>query len=214
MLRLTQNLYNNENALVEGLITEAVNMHGVDFFYIPRQFVAKNEILGEDRLSTFKHAYPIVMYMENAEGGFSGQGAFASKFGLMMEQSATLTVARRTWNQAVGQHGKSVLPDRPAEGDLLYFPSSRGLFEVMFVQHQDAFYQLGQLYVYKLTVETFRYSSETLDTAVTEIDIFNTLKTTGTTDVEAPKSFGDNTKLKNAASTFTFNTSNPFGEAT
>lgn len=213
MLRLTQNLYNNENALVEGLITEAVNMHGVDFFYIPRQFVAKNEILGEDRLSTFKHAYPIIMYMENTDGGFMGQGAFASKFGLMMDQSATLTVARRTWNQAVGQYGKTVLPDRPAEGDLLYFPMSKGLFEVMFVQHQDAFYQLGQLYVYKLTIEQFRYSSETMDTQVADIDFFNTLKTTGTADVESPKSFGDNTKLNTGASEFVFNTNNPFGEA-
>lgn len=213
-LRLNSSVYGNENILVESLITEAINMHGVDFMYIPRVMVGKDVILGEDRLSQFKEAYPIVMYMENSDGGFSGQGAFASKFGLTMEQSATLTVARRTWTQAVGRFGQTVLPNRPAEGDLLYFPMTGGLFEIMFVQHQDAFYQLGQLYVYKLTVELFRYSSEAIDTGVAAIDAFESLKST---DVEvnapeAPDSFGDNSSLQAKANAFVFDTNNPFGE--
>jgi hypothetical protein len=51
------------------------------------------------------------------------------------------------------------------------------LFEIKFVQHQDPFYQLGKLYIYKLEVELFQYSSEAIDTGVPEIDEFETLKT-------------------------------------
>lgn len=210
-LRLLNSAYTSENLLYESLITEAVEMHGDDFMYIPRTFVAKDEVLGEDRLSKFKNSYPVVMYLESIDG-FEGQGAMMSKFGLQMDQQATLTVARRTWDQTVGQYGQTILPNRPAEGDLIYYPRTKALLEIMFVQHLNPFYQLGQLYVYKLTVEKFRYSSEKLETGVTTIDAFNDLATTGAANVETPQSFGDNTKLKTKAQQFVFDTNNPFGQ--
>ena len=166
----------SEQLTYEDIIVESISIYGQDFYYIPRVLVGKDEILGEDRLSQFKEAYGIEMYLETVNG-FEGQGAFIQKFGLMMEQSATLTVARRKWEQLVGQHGKSVLPNRPAEGDLLFFPLTGGLFEIKFVTHQDPFYQAGKLYVYKLQVELFQYSSEKIDTGIKDIDVFETLKT-------------------------------------
>lgn len=119
------------------------------------------------------------MYFENVDS-FDGQGAFIQKFGLMMEQSATLVVARRRWEQLVGRYGDTIIPGRPNEGDLLYFPLTKGLFEIKFVKHQDPFYQLGKLYVYKLQVELFQYSSERIDTGIEEVDVFETLKTMST----------------------------------
>jgi hypothetical protein len=88
-----------------------------------------------------------------------------------------------------------------------------GLFEIMFVQHQDAFYQLGQLYTYKLTVELFRYSSEVMETGVTDIDAFMENKSTDVTlnDPETPDSFGDNSALRAKADAFVFDVNNPFG---
>lgn len=166
----------SEQLTYEDIIVESISIFGQDFYYIPRTLVGKDEILGEDRLSQFKYAYGIEMYLETVNG-FEGQGAFIQKFGLMMEQSATLTVARRKWEQLVGQHGLSILPNRPAEGDLLWFPLTNGLFEIKFVTHQDPFYQAGKLYVYKLQVELFQYSSEKIDTGNSNIDIFETLKT-------------------------------------
>ena len=165
----------DEQYLIEDLIVESLQIYGQDFYYIPRKLVAKDDILGEDRLSEFKTAYPIEMYLENVDG-FEGQGAFVQKFGLMMEQSATLTVARRRWDQLVGRFGQTQLPLRPCEGDLLYFPLTKGLFEIKFVKHQDPFYQLGKLYVYQLQVELFQYASEHIDTGIKEIDVFETLK--------------------------------------
>jgi hypothetical protein len=172
----------NEQYLVEDLIIESLRIYGQEFFYIPRTLVSKDEILGEDRLSQFKSSFPIEMYFENIDS-FDGQGQFIQKFGLMVEQSATLVVARRRWEQLVGRYGQTIIPNRPCEGDLIYFPLSKGLFEIKFVKHQDPFYQLGKLYVYKLQVELFQYASERIDTGVAEVDAFETLKsfTTNTT---------------------------------
>lgn len=212
-LRLHPSRYGNQNLLVEKLITEAIDIHSVEMLYIPRVMVAEDMILGEDRLSKFKEAYPINVYMENVDG-FEGQQAFASKFGLQMEQSATLQIARRKWDQLVGQHGKTVLPNRPAEGDLLYFPMTDGLFEILHVVHQQPFYQLGQLYVYKLTVELFRYASERLETTIGDIDDFVGLKST---DIEVNPVIdvtkqGENKQFGEEASEWVKDMDNPFGD--
>jgi hypothetical protein len=154
------------------------------------------------------------MYLETVDG-FEGQGAFIQKFGLMMEQSATLTVARRTWERVLGKHTTNTLPNRPSEGDLLYFPLTKGLFEIKFVEHQDPFYQLKKLYVYRLQVELFQYASERIDTTVKDIDIFETLKTTDTTkqtDVDVVQSYGDNNNFREEATNVVFDVNNPFGE--
>lgn len=204
----------NEQFLVEDLIIESLSIYGQDFFYIPRTLVSKDEILGEDRLSKFMSSYPIEMYFENVDS-FDGQGAMIQKFGLMMEQSATLTVARRRWEQLIGRFGQTIIPNRPNEGDLLYFPLSKGLFEIKFVQHQDPFYQLGKLYVYKLQVELFQYASEKLDTGIDDIDVFEDLKSFDNDvnqNVEKSQSYGDNLKFRKEATDVLFDKDNPFGE--
>lgn len=169
----------NEQVLIEDLIIESLRIYGNEVMYIPRTLVSKDDILGEDRLSQFKSAFPIEMYFENVDS-FAGQGSFIQKFGLMIEQSATLVVARRRWEQFIGRYGVTTIPTRPNEGDLIYFPLSKGLFEIKFVQHQDPFYQLGKLYVYKLQVELFQYASEFIDTGVPEVDAFESLKSMST----------------------------------
>lgn len=175
----------NEQYLVEDLIIESLKIYGQEILYIPRTLVSKDEILGEDRLSKFKYAFPVEMYFENVDH-FGGQGAFIQKFGFMMEQSATLVVARRRWEQLIGRYGVTTIPTRPNEGDLLYFPLTKGLFEIKFVQHQDPFYQLGKLYVYKLQVELFQYASEAIDTGIAEVDAFESLKTFNTNTTRNP----------------------------
>ena len=46
----------------------------------------------------------------------------------------------------------------------------RMVFEIQFVEDQEPFFQLGQLPVYKLRCTRFEYSSERLDTGVSDID--------------------------------------------
>lgn len=212
-LKLHPSRYGNQNLIVEKLITEAIDIHSVEMFYIPRKLVAEDNILGEDRLSEFRTAFPINVYMENVDG-FEGQQAFASRFGLQMEQSATMQIARRRWMQMVGQYGETILPERPCEGDLMYFPMTGGLFEVMHVMHQQPFYQLGQIYTYKITVELFRYASENIDTGIEDIDAFVGLKSQ---DVEVnpivdDTAQGQNQEFLDRKVPFVFDTNNPFGD--
>jgi hypothetical protein len=204
----------NEQGLLEDLILEAIQAKGQEFFYIPRVLVAKDEFLGEDRLSKYKDAYPIEMYLESPMG-FEGAGAFIKTFGHTMEQSATLTVARRRWDQLIGRFPGVQLPNRPAEGDLIYFPLTGGLFVITFAQHQNPFYQLGKLYTYTLTVELFTYSSERIETGKPEIDVFESLRTFDTTKqphIDEPDSYGDNEKAREEWPNIGKPTNNIFGD--
>ena len=60
--------------------------------------------------------------------------------------------------------------DRPQEGDLIYTPVIKRLFEVSFVDHDDPFHQLDNNPVYKLRCKQFEYSQEVVDTGISEID--------------------------------------------
>ncbi len=164
-----------EQDVVEDMMNECIDFAGTELYYIPRTLIDRDHILNEDRLSEFKNAYMIKGYLDQIDN-FEGSGAFIQKFGLALEQSATFTIAKRMWNQLVGSYGETILPNRPAEGDLIYWPITKGLFEIKFVTHQNPFYQLGKLYVYKLEVELFQYSSEKIDTGIPAIDMFEDLK--------------------------------------
>ena len=204
----------SEQNVWEDIIIESLKIYGQDVRYIPRTLIAKDEILGEDRLSQFNNQYPIESYFENIDN-FEGQGSFIQKFGLMVEQSATLVIARKRWEQLIGTFGTTILPSRPCEGDLIYFPLTKGLFEIKFVQHQDPFYQIGKLYVYKLQIELFQYASEKINTGDNAIDVFETLKSFAidiTTNTDDQQSYGDNAKFIDKATDVIFSETNPFGE--
>ena len=215
-LRLIPHKYSNQNLILDKLQAEAIDIHSMPMFYIPRKLVAEDSILGEDRLSEFQHAYPINVYVESADS-FSGQNSFASKFGLQIDSTAVLQVSKSTWAKSVAQYGETILPNRPAEGDLIYAGFSKGLFEITFVDHQSPFYQLGQFYTYKLNVELFRYSSERLNTGIPDIDIFEEKLTQDVykrpSPDDAPKHGGaSNDKFKDRAKEFVEANNNPFGK--
>lgn len=166
----------SEQDLIESLITEAIDIHAETFYYIPRKLVNPDEILGEDRLSKFKHAYPIDAYFENATN-FDGQGAFIQRYGGLVDYSATLLISRRRWQELVGQHGTTILPNRPVEGDLVYYPLTDSLFQIMYVDDKNPFAQWGDFYTWRLTIELHTYASEEIKTDLPEINAFQTLKT-------------------------------------
>lgn len=210
----------NEQSLLAELVEESIKIWGQEFFYIPRVLVAKDEILGEDRLSKFLNAYPMEMYVETPNG-FVGQGEFVSKFGLYIEQSIQVSMSRKRWYELVERHGQTILPDRPSEGDLVYYPTMKRLFEIKYVEKETGFYQIGSLPTWKMTIELFQYASERLDTGIPAIDAFETLKTFDENhpqfdetplNVDTPDNFGDNNKFKDKATTVIFDETNPFGE--
>ena len=159
----------SEQLLMEDLIIECLKIYGFDTYYLPRNAVNEDVILGEDTLNNYEHAYPLEMYMQNISG-FEGDGDLMTKFGVEIRDTATFVVARRRWDETVARTGNAVLTTRPAEGDIVYFPLTKAFFEVKRVEAQDPFFQVGKLYVYKLECELYRYSSEQFTTGVDEID--------------------------------------------
>lgn len=159
----------SEQNLYEDLIIESMKIYGFEIYYVPRKAFDEDKILTEDYLNSYEHAYPLEVYMENV-GGFQGDGELLTKFGLEVRDSATFIVSKRRWIQTVGDTGNSVLENRPAEGDVIYFPLTKSFFEIRKVDSQNPFFQLGKLYIFRLSCELMQYSNEIFDTGVPEID--------------------------------------------
>jgi len=158
----------SEQNLYEDLIIESMKIYGLEVYYIPRKSFNQDNILTEDPLNTYEHAYPIEMYMENV-GGFEGDGELLTKFGIEVRDTANFIVARRRWQQAIGDTGNSIL-QRPAEGDIIYFPLNKGYFEIRKVEGNKPFYQLGKLYIFRMYCELMQFSNERFSTGIDEID--------------------------------------------
>jgi hypothetical protein len=161
---------NTEQHLYEDLVVESLRFYGHEVFYLPREIVEEDTILGEDVQSAFGDSYSVEMYIENTEG-FEGEGDLFSKFGVQVRDQATFVLSLRSWERFISLDSNLATSLRPNEGDLIYFPLSGSLFEIKFVEHENPFYQVGKLFVFKLRCELFEYSGEDFDTGVTNIDL-------------------------------------------
>jgi hypothetical protein len=168
-----------EQTLYEDLIIESIRIHGVNTYYCPRTIQKYNKVLNEDEVSVFEDATLIEAYIASVDG-YEGDGTLMSKFGLEIRNQLKLVFSRRTWNRLVGINGRGFNSGRPSEGDLIYIPMAKGLFEIKFVELESPFYQLKQLPVYTVTCELFEYRSERIDTGVAAIDAFQSKFASGT----------------------------------
>ena len=159
----------SEQNLHEDLVVESLRFYGHECYYLPRTIVDEDELFGEDTSSKYGDAYQVEMYIENTEG-FDGEGDLLSKFGVEVRDQATFVLSRRTWDRFVSLDSNLAVSTRPNEGDLIYFPLGNQVFEIRFVEHENPFYQLGKLNVFKLQCETFEYSHEEIDVGIAELD--------------------------------------------
>jgi hypothetical protein len=164
----------SEQLLVEDLVIEAMQMHGMDVYYMPRSSGDSVDMLyGEDTLKRYTVAHSIEMYLENVTG-MDGEGDFMSKFGLEIRDELSLLVSRKRFKYTTGASNLI----RPREGDLVYIPLIQNFFEITFVEeenNQAMFYTLGRgrggnVYVYALKMKQFVFSEEYIVTGIDEID--------------------------------------------
>ena len=156
-----------EQRLIENLNIEAIQTFGIDVYYCPRTLNDEDTLMGEDNTASYNSAHTIEMYIKSIDG-FEGEGDFISKFGLQIKDQITFTVARRRWAELnIQGEGRAT---NPHEGDLIYFPTTGALFQVMFVEDESIFYQTGGLQVYDLLCEMFFYSDQSLNTGIEVID--------------------------------------------
>ena len=159
-----------EQQLYEDLVVESLRLYGHEVFYLPREVVEEDTILNEDVQSKYGDAYSVEMYIENTDG-FEGEGDLMSKFGIQVRDQATFVISLRSWERFISLDSNLATSFRPNEGDLIYFPLSGSMFEIKFVEHEDPFYQVGKLFVFKLRAELFEYSQEDFDTGIGDIDL-------------------------------------------
>ena len=153
----------SEQNLIEDLTVESIQIHGSDMIYMPSDIVNEDFRYGEDQQSEFNKGHLLEMYVDGAEE-FGGEGEFFAKFGLEIRDEAFFVVAKRRFQEQV-QH-----LEHPREGDLIYWPLTKKLFEIKHVDHENPFYELGKLHTYRLTVQLFRYAQEEFATGIPEID--------------------------------------------
>lgn len=158
-----QHTFQPEQNLIEDLTIEAIKIYGMDFVYMPRETLERDDLFGEDIRTKFDDNFMLEMYLETVDG-FQGSQEILAKFGMQVVDTATLIVSKRRFEETIWNK------ERPMEGDLLYFPMSNGIFEINYVEHENPFYQLGKLHSYQLTIELFTHSHETFDTGKPNID--------------------------------------------
>lgn len=166
-----------EEILISKLKQEAIEIYGTNVYYIKRNTVDYNAILGEDLGQEFKDACLIVVYPESIEN-FGGNTEFMSKFGFSLQDTTNFLVHKREFIDVMKQYDYESRQTTyyPEVGDLIYWPETKRLFKITFVDLDYQFYQLGKNSIYQMQCEVFKYGSENIETNVEEIDVFDMFK--------------------------------------
>ena len=161
----------SEQGILQSLITESIKVQGLEVYYIPRRNRNLDLILGEDVLSKFDTAIPIEMYMDHP--GWQGQTDLIQKFGLLVQEELKFVVSKPRWLEVVPPAAPWMYNggQRPQEGDLIWEPITKNLFEITYVDVESVYYQLSKTYQFTLTCRLFIYSSEEISTGLTEPDM-------------------------------------------
>jgi len=177
----------SEQNLYEDIVIESLKIYGQDVYYIPRDIVAEDRIFGDDIPSRFNSSHKIEMYIENIEG-FDGEGDLFTRFGVEIRDEATFIVAKSRWSAQVQRASNSLQGDRPTEGDLIWLPLPKSMFEISHVEHEQPFYQVENVPVYKMRCNLFEYTGEDFDTSIDGIqDIEQDYSYQYAVSVSAPK---------------------------
>ena len=88
--------------------------------------------------------------------------------------SSTLSTVTGDNNFYIIQDTAATDSDRPYEGDVIYHPVLDKMFQINFVDHDEPFYQLDSNPVYKMRCRLYDYSSEIIDTGISDIDAIET----------------------------------------
>ena len=165
--------YSGEQNLVQDLADEQIKLFGTDIYYLPRTLLNDNT-LDDIIYSKFEDQFQIEMYLQNVEG--FGQSEFISKFGLKVTDEIRFVVSQRRWiEEATANEYKSII--RPLEGDLLFFPLTKDLYEIKFVEVEAVFHQFGKLQFYQITAEIYEMGNESIDTGIADIDLIENILT-------------------------------------
>ena len=168
--------HSGEQGLVQDLVDEQIKLFGSDVYYLPKTVFA-DSTLDEVRYTKYQDQFQIEMLLVNVMG-FGDNAEFISKFGLRITDEIIFRVSTKRWTEEVAEHSMSAkltVPERPNEGDLLYYPLTQNLYEIKYVGKEEPFFQFGKIQFYALTAELYEVGSDDLATGVAEIDAIEVL---------------------------------------
>jgi hypothetical protein len=126
-----------------------------------------DEVFREATARTYRDYFTIEMYLKSFLK-FEGDGKFASEqLGLEIRDQAIFTMSQQRFKDTSSM-------ERPREGDIIYLPLDKKVYEIKFVDHQNVFYQLGKLITYDCHCELLEYNGERFETGIPDIDSIST----------------------------------------
>jgi len=156
----------NEQHILNDLTVESIRMFGHDLVYLPRFIRKKDDILKEPEIVRFREAIDVEMFIKSWEG-FEGQGHLIAKFGLEIRDTITLVLSKKSFLQFIYPITNK---ERPLEGDCIFIPLTKSVFQIKYVESDSNFYQLGRNYSWDISAELLEYSNEQFQTGRPEID--------------------------------------------
>jgi len=163
-----------EQNLYQDLADEQIKLFGTDIYYLPRT-ILKDNTLDDVIYSKYQDEFQVEMLLQNV-AGWGDNNEIISKFGLTISDEIIFKVSTRRWDEAVAANTPTLtVAGRPNEGDLLYFPLTKDLYEIKYVQLENPFYQFGKIQFYSITAELYIGQSDEINTGVAEIDEIETI---------------------------------------
>ena len=166
--------HSGEQTLAHDLADEQIKLFGTDIYYLPRT-ILKDNTLYDIIYSKYQSQFQVEMLLQNVEG-FGSPSEFISKFGIRITDEVKFIVSSRRWDQVEAQYNPTLtVPGRPNDGDLLYFPLTKDIYEIKFVERETPFYQFGKIQFLILTAEIYEVGNDDISTGIADIDKIETL---------------------------------------
>lgn len=164
-----------EQDLYQNLTDEQINLYGAEIYYLPREEI-KDEALSDVTFSFFRKAIKVKALLQNIDG-FNEEQELIEKVDLYLTDEIRLLISTRQWNIILKRlaEKQEILDDkcklkelqldnngeligkfrRPIEGALLYYPLTKDLYEIKYVNQQTPFYQFGKIQYYELKAQIY-----------------------------------------------------------
>jgi|SRR5699024_1609249 len=205
----------NEQDLINRLVTESIQVMGIDVQYIQRTQDNVDYLYNEDPSNYFEKFKTIEMYPLFVDGLDGDE--LMTIFGNEFKKTATFVVSKSRFTEEFDDQFLSHEHrlTKPREGDLIYMPVTKTIFEINYVNNESPYFEKGKQYVYELKVETFEYSYEDIDARDSDVPDMDEILDQMTIDPyvwDKDDEFGDNEELAlDKDSNVMFDPENPFG---
>ena len=185
---MDRTLVAEDSVLGEDSLSKFLHQHPIEMYMEDSEggFAGEKELMSQFGLQNLSEATFVVnkerfqeldrqIQIEDGTDTSSG-GSIQLETGSIDQSSASSTLTTVSGDNVfyILQDTAATDSDRPQEVDVIYHPVLDKMFQINFVDHDEPFFQLDNNPVFKMRCRLFEYSSEVLDTGITDIDVIET----------------------------------------